>query len=334
MKFEDEIDKDLLSGPASPASGIYSKPDKYRFQPIIPQPITPQSKALGDKPARIGTIGSSTSISQPGGQVHTQAELDEATIELLKLSSEPTKVTYSTNPRISPNADKLPKAASTNSMHKVIRTNVSLHIRNPYCILHINFQDGGTVKIANQFSWDTNRLKEAPSQQGPRTETKTTTSTTKNADGTESTSKTRETTHEDSVKRPGPPIVRTTVEGKLKMEKMVGKTLISVDHQIAKAYTIRDTVTHYKIRTTMGKRSVIIEERPGSGMADDGVRSSGTYRLSVFEDGQEVGTHEANIKVPDNVVSSFFEYEKLHQFRIFRASQTTLPSSRRSSSQI
>ena len=107
------------------------------------------------------------------------------------------------------------------------------------------------------------------------------------------------------MKRPGPPIVRTTVEGKLKMEKMVGKKLVSVDHQIAKAYTIRDTITHYKIRTTMGKRSVIIEERPGSGMAEDGVRSSGTYKLSVFEDGQEVGSHEANIKVPDNVVSPF-----------------------------
>ena len=140
VKFEDEIDKDLLSGPASPSSGIYSKPDKYRFQPIIPQPITPQSKAFVEKPARIGTIGSPTPVSQPGNQVHTQAELDEATIELLKLSSEPTKVTYSTNPRISPNADKLPKAASTNSMHKVIRTNVSfilisISIRSLYLLL-------------------------------------------------------------------------------------------------------------------------------------------------------------------------------------------------------
>lgn len=51
--------------------------------------------------------------------------LDEATLDLLRLSTEPTVVTYSANPRISPNADKLQKAASTNSMHKVIRTQVS-----------------------------------------------------------------------------------------------------------------------------------------------------------------------------------------------------------------
>lgn len=47
-----------------------------------------------------------------------------------------------------------------------------------------------------------------------------------------------------------PPVIRTTVEGKLKMEKTVGTHLRIVDHSIAKAYTIRDTTTHYKIRVS------------------------------------------------------------------------------------
>ena len=103
----------------------------------------------------------------------------------------------------------------------------------------------------------------------------------------------------------------------MKIEKSVGAKLASIDHQIAKAYTIRDITTHYKIKTSMGKRSMLIEERPGSGMADDtntGVRTSGTYRLSVFEDGKEIGTQEANIGIPENVVSTlapenFGEYQ-------------------------
>lgn len=115
------------------------------------QPISSQSKAFQERPARIGTLGASVPPTAPpttsatkgtttmtptsstaaatmtnkNGSSHTQADLDEATLDLLKLSTEPTKVSYSANPRISPNADKLPKAASTSSMHKVIRTKVS-----------------------------------------------------------------------------------------------------------------------------------------------------------------------------------------------------------------
>jgi hypothetical protein len=88
------------------------------------------------------------------------------------------------------------------------------------------------------------------------------------------------------------------------MEKTVGTHLRVVDHSIAKAYTIRDTTTHYRIRTKLGKREVVLEEQAAS-TADDqnGVRSGGTYRLSVYEDGREVDRHEANISVPDNMVS-------------------------------
>jgi hypothetical protein len=38
------------------------------------------------------------------------------------------------------------------------------------------------------------------------------------------------------------------------MEKSVGAHLIHYDGTIARAYTIRDTTTHYRIRTTIGKR--------------------------------------------------------------------------------
>jgi len=37
------------------------------------------------------------------------------------------------------------------------------------------------------------------------------------------------------------------------MEKSVGSHLIRCDHEIAKAYTVRDTLTHYRIRTIIGE---------------------------------------------------------------------------------
>nr|CAD2126844.1 unnamed protein product [Meloidogyne enterolobii] len=91
------------------------------------------------------------------------------------------------------------------------------------------------------------------------------------------------------------------------MEKSVGSHLIRCDHEIAKAYTVRDTLTHYRIRTIIGKRQLLIEEIQKTEIGEDGgkgpptVRSSGTYRLSVFEDGKEIGTHEADIQLPENI---------------------------------
>uniref|UniRef100_A0A915MHE4 VWFA domain-containing protein n=1 Tax=Meloidogyne javanica TaxID=6303 RepID=A0A915MHE4_MELJA len=117
----------------------------------------------------------------------------------------------------------------------------------------------------------------------------------------------REHVLETEQKRPLPPVVKTTVEGKLKMEKSVGSHLIRCDHEIAKAYTVRDTLTHYRIRTIIGKRQLLIEEIQKTEIGEDGgkgpptVRSSGTYRLSVFEDGKEIGTHEADIQLPENI---------------------------------
>uniref|UniRef100_A0A914Q014 Uncharacterized protein n=1 Tax=Panagrolaimus davidi TaxID=227884 RepID=A0A914Q014_9BILA len=307
VKFEDEIEKTYGPGPVSP-SGLYSKPDKYRFQPInahsnAPQPNLPPQQRIGamgtKQPSLPPAFPSRGPPTAPSSHQHINGtsvtngtnDLDEATLDLLRLSTEPTVVTYSTNPRISPNADKLQKAASTNSMHKVIRT-----------------QDGGTVKLANTFTWDVDRLRQdhslPPLNGSPRTTQTTSTIKSRNADGTETSSTRNEATHEETIRRPGPPIIRTTVEGKMKIEKSVGAKLLTIDHQICKAYTIRDVTTHYKIKTSMGKRSLLIEERPGSGMASDtntGVRTSGTYRLSVFEDGKEIGSQEANIGIPENM---------------------------------
>jgi hypothetical protein len=64
----------------------------------------------------------------------------------------------------------------------------------------------------------------------------------------------REHVLETDQKKMGPPVVKTTVEGKLKMEKSVGSHLARCDHQIAKAYTVRDTTTHYRIRTIIGEK--------------------------------------------------------------------------------
>ncbi|KAH7693085.1 CRE-CPNA-2 protein, partial [Aphelenchoides avenae] len=252
-------------------------------------------------------------------------DLDEATLDLLRISTEPTSISFSSTARVSPNADKLPKAASTSSMHKVIRT-----------------KDGGTLKLANQFTWDEERLKSnspdsisaslagavppQPTQQPgpsrgvgsafrptapppmPPSGTTTTTGTINDEyeqNGETTESHRREYVAEGEHHRIHPPVVRTTVEGKLKMEKSVGAHLRTIDHSIAKAYTIRDTTTHYLIRTRMGRREIVIEEGAAGAGTDDaqglGVRSSGTYKLSVYEDGQEIGRHEADIHVPDNM---------------------------------
>lgn len=46
-------------------------------------------------------------------------------------------------------------------------------------------------------------------------------------------------------------MVRTTVEGKLKMEKIVGADLITVDSCVSSAWTVRDTTTNYKVKENL-----------------------------------------------------------------------------------
>ncbi|CAJ0958809.1 unnamed protein product, partial [Mesorhabditis belari] len=86
----------------------------------------------------------------------------------------------------------------------------------------------------------------------------------------------------------GPPVVRTTVEGKLRMEKIVGADLITVDSCVSSAWTVRDTVTHYKIKTTIGKRSLIVEEGQES-----------KFRITLIENGETKAEREATLDVPE-----------------------------------
>ncbi|CAJ0577794.1 unnamed protein product, partial [Mesorhabditis spiculigera] len=98
----------------------------------------------------------------------------------------------------------------------------------------------------------------------------------------------RETEAELETQTKGPPVVRTTVEGKLRMEKIVGADLITVDSCVSSAWTVRDTVTQYKIKTTIGKRSLLIEEGKES-----------KYRITLIENGETKAEREATLDVPN-----------------------------------
>ncbi|KAK5977427.1 hypothetical protein GCK32_019574, partial [Trichostrongylus colubriformis] len=77
----------------------------------------------------------------PGSRSTQQSltELDEATLDLLRLSSEPERgaaVSFTSSRRINPAADYLPKAASTSSVNRVIRA-----------------KDGGRLHVEKVHTW-------------------------------------------------------------------------------------------------------------------------------------------------------------------------------------
>lgn len=41
--------------------------------------------------------------------------------------------------------------------------------------------------------------------------------------------------------------MRTSIEGTLQMEKIVGADLANIEHCVSSGWTIKDTVTHYKV---------------------------------------------------------------------------------------
>lgn len=90
----------------------YAKPEKYRFQPIqVPS-----------------SVSSAFTSSQPSPAINNRisaGDLDEATLDLLRISDAPSTVSFSSTARLSPHSDILPKSASTSSIHKVVRTPVS-----------------------------------------------------------------------------------------------------------------------------------------------------------------------------------------------------------------
>ncbi|CAD5215087.1 unnamed protein product [Bursaphelenchus xylophilus] len=255
----------------------YAKPDKFRFQPIQTDQSIRHEPVL-PSPAQSNRISAGT--------------LDEATLDLLRISDAPSTVSFSSTARLSPNSDILPKSASTTSMNKVVRT-----------------PDGGVMKISNAFTWDANRNPSMDSSHhdtARHTQTKDVTNDIRRSQApSPPTARTHETEFEAHVQFP--PVIKTTVEGQLKMEKTVGTHLRSIDHSIARAYKIRDTTTHYKIKTRLGKRELVLEEQANK-TSDDSkdVRSGGHYKFSVFEDGKQVGEHEADINVPDNMAKPDF----------------------------
>lgn len=203
----------------------------------------------------------------------SQTTLDEATRDLLRLSSQPAPlISYSGSSRLQPAADLIQKSASTSSMNKVIRT-----------------QDGGLLKLANVFTWDAERLSESrQSRESSPMATLVTDSERRK--------------HEKIVvyneeKKDAPPEVKTVVVGKLKMEKIVGADLISIDQCVSSGWTIRDTVTHYKVKTSLGSRTMILEERN----ATNGEESGKDFKISVYESGVLKSRQDADVKIPENM---------------------------------
>uniref|UniRef100_A0A915D177 Uncharacterized protein n=1 Tax=Ditylenchus dipsaci TaxID=166011 RepID=A0A915D177_9BILA len=347
------------------SQSLYSQPSKYRFQPIgTPQtvvlPTSSSSSAIysgRQQPpttqyssptapmqlqqqfaAAAGRVGYDAydgtfsrdrgNVLTDGGDTARAGALDEAAMDLLRLSTEPAVAAYATARPA--DTHRMPKSASTSSVpkhvpiksangafnqinkwgieresspdtlstHAIAAARQNVGVQQPISVLtnngarrpplHHHFSP--PPGLQNVLTAEAMRaMNEFPSPHYERHVE-------------------REHVMEEERKVPAPPIVRTTVEGRLKMEKTVGSHLLSIDHSVAKAYTIRDTTTNYTIRTIMGKREIIMEETvltsPVPGSPDSGaaqVRRGGTYRLSVYEDGQEIGRHEADINVPENM---------------------------------
>ncbi|KAI1728589.1 copine domain-containing protein [Ditylenchus destructor] len=379
---------------------LYSRPEKYRFQPISTsaQPrlaTSSSSSAVFNPPIRqtqqtapthnpaqlqqqfaaaAGRVGydayDGTFSRVSSGRVHPSEEpvgqrtgtLDEAAMDLLRLSTEPAIAAFSRPPHSAVLDARLPKSASASSVPKHVpikTTNGVFKSTTGFALDGDKYRDSSpdtlsasvstppttrpiagiqpiSVNTAMSVGRDPSgrratgagrpplhqhfspppRLQAGSTAAGAPvdnlpspTSPMDTTAPSSLADGTEVSHYRRHVEREHIIdedrKVVAPPIVRTTVEGRLKMEKSVGAHLRHVDHSVAKAYTIRDTTTNYTIRTVIGKRELVLQEQGGlasPASPDSGrVRSSGTYRLSVFEDGQEIGRHEADISVPDDM---------------------------------
>ncbi|ETN68720.1 hypothetical protein NECAME_15672 [Necator americanus] len=74
------------------------------------------------------------------------------------------------------------------------------------------------------------------------------------------------------------------------MEKIVGADLITVDSCVSSAWTVRDTVTNYKIKSTIGKKSLILEE------VKDG---HSKFKITLIENGETKMEREATLEVPE-----------------------------------
>ncbi|CAD6198985.1 unnamed protein product [Caenorhabditis auriculariae] len=211
-----------------------------------------------------------------GAPTSSMNQLDEATLDLLRLSTEPTQsntMSPVATRRVPPPdvSGKLPKAASTSSVNRVVKT-----------------KDGGQLRLANVFTWD----QEANDERKSRSTRLSPQAEQRNEERSLKIHhiKRKEQEIEYEEHRQKPPVVRTTVEGKLKMEKIVGADLITVDSCVSSAWTVRDTVTNYKIKTTIGKKSIILEEMK---------EGQSKYKITLIENGETKMEREASLDVPD-----------------------------------
>uniref|UniRef100_A0A8R1E6I1 Uncharacterized protein n=1 Tax=Caenorhabditis japonica TaxID=281687 RepID=A0A8R1E6I1_CAEJA len=237
-----------MSMPASPRNVHFVD------EPSGPLSRTMNESAFGDRAhlqyrPRAQKAGPTTR----GAPTSSVNKLDEATLDLLRLSTEPSPV---------PSRRALPKSASLSSMQQ----------KQP-----IKTLDGGQLRAGQVYTWDQNSVETVTDDErgGRSSETRGNRSSRlspqaerrnerqiqiQQRSASNGPSNRRETEIEYEEKRQGPPVVRTTVEGKLKMEKIVGADLITVDSCISSAWTVRDTITNYKIKSTIGKKSLILEE--------------------------------------------------------------------------
>uniref|UniRef100_A0A1I7T1W5 Lipase_3 domain-containing protein n=1 Tax=Caenorhabditis tropicalis TaxID=1561998 RepID=A0A1I7T1W5_9PELO len=227
--------------------------------------------------------GGATGPTTRGAPTSSVTKLDEATLDLLRLSTEPSPV---------PSRRALPKSASLSSVQQ----------RQP-----IKTSDGGQLRVGTVYTWDQNSVDTATDDERSKDVNRSNRSSRlspqaerrnerqiqiQQRNPSNGPSNRRETEIEYEEKRQGPPVVRTTVEGKLKMEKIVGADLITVDSCISSAWTVRDTVTNYKIKSTIGKKSLILEE-----MKD----GQSKYKITLIENGETKMEREASLDVPDFV---------------------------------
>uniref|UniRef100_A0A7I5E7B1 ULP_PROTEASE domain-containing protein n=1 Tax=Haemonchus contortus TaxID=6289 RepID=A0A7I5E7B1_HAECO len=329
-----------------------------------------------------GNFSASGGTRGPGSRSTQQSltQLDEATLDLLRLSSEPeagAAVSFTSSKRVNPAADYLPKAASTSSVNKMIRTPDGGHLRvaNVYTwgvesddeILDARNQSNGLPEsnrmrsnglspqamrrnelqlqksinkfvdepqayllspqprrrsdtvdgnYAKPFNGDLgdfstgppfgplrqpSAAKTSPFSVPPQRSVLAQPSSShqqivpsvplhQNHTGSPLSKRRVETIVDYEKKKQGPPVIRTTVEGKLRMEKIVGADLITVDSCVSSAWTVRDTITNYKIKSTIGKKSLILEEMK---------EGHSKFKITLIENGETKMEKEATLEIPD-----------------------------------
>ncbi|MFH4974664.1 hypothetical protein AB6A40_001373 [Gnathostoma spinigerum] len=264
----ENYDKRESSAPVSPKSVTFKDQSKGRRG----HSTTPYSTFSGQFDARDSqyrslSLKDRATVSVGGERralspsEYSQSTLDEATIDLLRLSSQPSPViSFATSKDAHSLASNIQKSASTGSIERTSRSE--------------------DVSRANQSSFV---LRIDGKEKNCRASKETLTESHENVHAI------------SNIKESGqPPVIKTTVDGVLKTETMVGPDLRTVDQTFRSAWTVVDSTTHYKVKTTLGRKTMILEEHPSS--SDQ--RSGDGYMVRIF-DGDTLKTQqETTITIP------------------------------------